>query len=215
MKNAHPVVMGVVATNAKTKDGVAVDGYAVIYAKVEDAYQSAYYEDPQTGKLDSERALAHLARQTLTKEIAKVSSVKDKLSESDANAVRKAILNALRPQESSYGITVLDVEFRGAFAQTFELPYKLKALEAPVNDPNVPGHAMSADYWADVLTPPFFKKFKFGTLKEYETKTGTSLDWVIPSPPEYHHFNQLPRYCIDVAEAKERGLLSDSTPKLV
>ena len=39
------------------------------------------------------------------------------------------------------------------------------------------------DYWADVITPPFFEKLKFGGRKEYKTLATNDLVWSIPSPP--------------------------------
>jgi hypothetical protein len=44
-----------------------------------------------------------------------------------------------------------------------------------------------------VLTPPFFEKKTFGSRKEALTPAAVSLEWSIPSPPDYHHFNMIPK----------------------
>jgi hypothetical protein len=64
-------------------------------------------------------------------------------------------------------------------------------MDPPLVDESVPGHNLSADYWSEVLSPPFFEKVKFGSQKELKTPAAVSLEWSIPSPPDFHHFNMV------------------------
>ena len=73
----------------------------------------------------------------------------------------------------------------------------MRALNPPLVEPDTPGHNLSNDYWADhVLTPPFFEKRKFGSEKEARTPAAVSLEWSVPSPPDYHHFNMVPKVTV-------------------
>lgn len=45
--------------------------------------------------------------------------------------------------------------------------------------------------WADVLTPPYFQKFKHGSEKTPVTPMTPSMEWNVPSPPDFHHFNMV------------------------
>ena len=81
----------------------------------------------------------------------------------------------------------------GAFPSTSQVPDKLRALDPPVVEADFPGHGLGADYWSEVLSPPFFQKCKYGAAKEQIAPAAVSLEWSIPSPPDYHHFNELPR----------------------
>ncbi len=73
----------------------------------------------------------------------------------------------------------------------------MAALEPPRPDPEGRGYYLDADYWANVLSPPFFKKFTFGPRREWETPVARNLVWAIPSPPDFHHYNQIPRLAVD------------------
>ena len=67
----------------------------------------------------------------------------------------------------------------------------MRAFSPPLPEKDAPGHNLSADYWAEVLPPPFFEKFKFGSRKELKAAAAVSLEWSIPSPPDYHHYNMV------------------------
>lgn len=81
----------------------------------------------------------------------------------------------------------------GAFPKEMAVDERLRALEAPMRAPGAPGHGLSADYWADSLPPPYFEKKKYGTANEGGTPATTTLEWCIPSPPDFHHFNMVPK----------------------
>jgi hypothetical protein len=81
------------------------------------------------------------------------------------------------------------------------VPDKIRALEQPMRAPDAAGHGLSADYWQDSLTPPFFESQKFGSRYEAVTPAAVSLEWSIPSPPDYHHFNEVPKLVVS-EEAK-------------
>jgi hypothetical protein len=82
----------------------------------------------------------------------------------------------------------------GIFPESQDVPAKIAAMDPPMRDPLAPGHNLSNDYWADhCLSPPFFEKKKYGTIKEARTPAAVSLEWSIPSPPDYHHFNMVPK----------------------
>ena len=66
-------------------------------------------------------------------------------------------------------------------------------MAPPERDPTQIGHGLSNDYWADELTPPYFEKKKYGSEYEPVTPAAVSLEWSIPSPPDYHHFNMIPK----------------------
>ncbi|KAI8810403.1 hypothetical protein BJ742DRAFT_867930 [Cladochytrium replicatum] len=186
IKNTHPVATGVVTPAVATKDGVTVNAYAVVYLKVTDFLKSANFIDPETNIADSERAAAKLVRRTLEAEVPNVTT-------SEASKLAEKIKSALAAKSDEYGLEVVDVEIRGLFPTSLTVPDKLRAMDPPQRAPDAPGHGLSADYWADVLTPPYFEKKKFGTRKDVRTPATVSLEWCIPSPPDYHHFNMLPK----------------------
>jgi hypothetical protein len=72
-----------------------------------------------------------------------------------------------------------------------QLREKVRAYHTPGQEPDSAGHGLSADYWADVLTPPMFEKFRYGSNRQLKTAAAVSLEWSIPSPPDFHHFNMV------------------------
>ncbi|KAJ3416679.1 hypothetical protein HDV05_000509 [Chytridiales sp. JEL 0842] len=194
VKNVHPVSFGVVSPAIQSKDGSSVNAYAVTYVKVTDPAKSALYVDPESNTFDSERAAAKVVRKVLESTIPTVSVGPNGSLPANVTADLSAkITSALKAKEAEYGLEVLSVEIRGAFPVSQNIPDKLRALDPPVFLPTAAGHNLSADYWADVLSPPFFFKRKFGNEKEVVTPATVSLEWSIPSPPDYHHFNEVPR----------------------
>ncbi|KAI9342900.1 hypothetical protein BDR26DRAFT_858956 [Obelidium mucronatum] len=204
VKNIHTISFGVVSPALKSQDGVSVNAYAVAYIKVTDAGKSANYIDPESNNFDSERAAAKIVKRTLEQNIATISvGNSGTLLDSTASALASKIEAALKAKESEYGISVEGVEIRGAFPSHLNIPDKLRALDPPLLLEHQAGHGLSADYWTDVLTPAFFQKYKYGNRKEVVTPATVSLEWNIPSPPDYHHFNELPRQTGEAPVAKK------------
>ncbi|KAI9092899.1 hypothetical protein DFS34DRAFT_632268 [Phlyctochytrium arcticum] len=200
VKSAHPVVMGVISPDAPTKDGKKVDAYAVVYVQVTDPVTSAFYVDAETNHHDSERAAARTVRKVLAREIATVSvDQSGQISSPDKTAIADKIRSALRSKEEEFGLQVLSVELRGAFSTEVNVKDKLRALDPPLRAEDATGHNLSADYWSEVLSPPYFEKRTFGTHKEVRTPATVSLEWAIPSPPDYHHFNEVPKMTVPPA----------------
>lgn len=136
----------------------------------------------------------------MEKQLATAASAR--LTDAETSAFKDAALKAIKREESDMGLQVVDLEFRGVFPENSLVPDKLRAMDPPPLNPEAPGHNLRADYWQDVMTPPFFNKFKFGSMKEAEPANAGTLEWSIPSPPDYHHFNQLPRMTVDPEEMK-------------
>lgn len=205
VKNTHPISMGVVSPPLTSKDGVSVNAYAVVHIKITDAVKSATYVDPETNKSDSERAVARMAKKILENTVSTL-TLGDAvtLSVSDAKLISDKILTAVSEKAGAFGLEVLSVEMRGTFPVSDRIAEKLRALDPPLMLPTQTGHNLANDYWAEVLSPPFFSKFKFGSEKEVVTPAAVSLEWSIPSPPDYHHFNEVPRQIAEepVADGK-------------
>ncbi|TPX70714.1 hypothetical protein SpCBS45565_g01545 [Spizellomyces sp. 'palustris'] len=197
VKAAHPVVMGVVSPSNATKDGKKVDAYAVVYVKVTDPVASAFYVDAETNHPDSERAAAKTVRKILQREVANLGvDAEGEISSADKTALAQKITAALKAKETEFGLEVINVEIRGAFPTEANVPDKLRALDPPLRPVDAAGHGLSADYWSEVLSPPFFEKRTFGSNKEIRTPATVSLEWAIPSPPDYHHFNEVPKMTV-------------------
>ncbi|KAH6566205.1 hypothetical protein BASA50_003988 [Batrachochytrium salamandrivorans] len=202
VKSPHTVVSGVFAPEVSAKDGSSVDAYAVFYFKVTDAQKSTYYVDPQTNKCDSERSLASLVRSLLTSEMVKT-DLSGGLTAAHKSSMAASILAAVQQKQDQLGVSVSEVEIRGAFASNVNAREKIRALNPPAPDYTTPGHDLAPDYWAEYLTPPFFEKKVYGSLKEAKTPAAVSLEWSIPSPPDFHHFHQVPRLVVAPSEDKE------------
>ncbi|KAJ3040410.1 hypothetical protein HDV00_010964 [Rhizophlyctis rosea] len=193
VKSPYPVVMGIIAHKATTQDGKKFDGYVVAHVKITDAATSAGYVDPETGREDSERAAANLLRKTFRRELSKLSLQGDKLSASESSALTDKLVSVLKSKSDEFGLEPINVEIRGAWPTSENVPARLRAMDPPPLPEDHSGHNLSNDYWADVLTPPYFEKKTFGSNKTVRTPATVSLEWVIPSPPDYHHFHELPR----------------------
>lgn len=201
IKSSHTIVSGVFSEEVVAKNGKTVEAYAVVYFKVTDFKKSTFYLDPETNKVDSERTLAKLTQRLLAREIGNVTaSETGTLSEADQKTLNEKLTSSLKAKESELGLSIESVEVRGAFPVELQVPVKVRALEAPAPAPETVGHSLSNDYWADALTPPFFEKNKFGGRKEDKTPATVSLVWSIPSPPDFHHFNHIPRACVNPTE---------------
>jgi len=72
-----------------------------------------------------------------------------------------------------------------------KVSHLLRAMDPPERPANAVGHGLSPNYWEDALTPPFFDKRKFGSLRTRKTPIAVTLEWSIPSPPDFHHFNEV------------------------
>jgi hypothetical protein len=210
VKNAHPVSMGIITNEVSTKDGTIVNAYAVTQISIDDPAKSTFYRDPQTNRPDSEAAAGYLLKRVLSQEMANISvSSTGEISEADKTLIADKMKAALKTKANIFGLSVIDVDFRGAFSPSYNLQDRLRAFDPPPPDPNAPGHNLSADYWADVLPPPFFEKFKFGSRKELKAAAAVSLEWSVPSPPDYHHFNMLPK--MTTAEGAPPSIVEPST----
>ncbi|KAJ3019863.1 hypothetical protein HKX48_001692 [Thoreauomyces humboldtii] len=200
VKASYPVAMGVVSPSAATKDGKKVDAYAVVYVKITDPATSAFFVDAETNHVDSERAAAKVVRKILNREIANIKvGGAGELSASDKTSIAEKISAALKGKSDEFGLEAVSVEIRGAFPTDSNIPDKLRALDPPLRGEDAAGHGLAADYWADVLSPPYFEKRTFGSNKEIRTPATVSLEWAIPSPPDYHHFNEIPRMTVPPA----------------
>ncbi|KAJ3081386.1 hypothetical protein HK102_002388 [Quaeritorhiza haematococci] len=205
IKNTHPVIMGIVTPPVTTKDGSAVNAYAVVTLKVTDFVKSALYVDPETNRPDSEHAAAKVVRRVLEAEIPQISAnTAGEVNAADQQKLVEKVMDALKARADEFGIEPVGVEIRGAYPTSENVPDKLRALDPPLPAEDVAGHNLSADYWSEVLSPPFFEKYKFGSRKEAKTPAAVSLEWAVPSPPDFHHFNQLPK--MTVAPSAEKGV---------
>ncbi|KAJ3220385.1 hypothetical protein HDU67_000052 [Dinochytrium kinnereticum] len=199
IKNTNTISMGIVSPTVKSADGASVNAYAVVYLNVTDYIKSACYVDPESNQADSERAAAKIVKRLLEQEIAQVSvGEAGILSEGAAKTLSDKISATLKAKSDDFGLEIAAVEIRGAFSSALNLPDKLRALDPPLLLPEQAGHNLANDYWADVITPPFFQKRKFGNEKEVVTPATVTLEWAVPSPPDYHHFNEVPRLTADV-----------------
>lgn len=204
VKNTHPISFGVVSPALNTKDGVSVNAYAVVYVKITDAAKSANYVDPETNLSDSERAAARIVRRQLEQYLPNMTvGSSSAIASSDVSALQGRIAAALKAKADDFGLEVLSVDIRGAFPSTLNIKDKLRALDPPMLLPTQAGHGLANDYWAEVLSPPFFWKAKFGNSKEVTTPAAVTLEWSVPSPPDFHHFNEVPRMTAEASESSD------------
>ncbi|KAI9331543.1 hypothetical protein DFJ73DRAFT_70447 [Zopfochytrium polystomum] len=183
VKNIHPVSFGVVSPTISTKDGVSVNAYAVVYIQVTDPSRSATYLDPETNAYDSERAAARIVKKHLEQFIPSISvGGSSSLSSTDVSALKDKISAALKSKAEEFGLDVLSIEIRGAFPSSLNVADKLRALDPPPLLPTQAGHGLANDYWAEVLSPPFFQKMKFGSNKEVVTPRRRDPRVVDPVP---------------------------------
>lgn len=196
IKSSYPITLGVINRNTSTKD-TPLDVYIVAHAQVVDPSKSALYKDPETLAIDSERAFSKAIRRTIINSLENVSAKDGKLSEADSKKLIEKIEDTLVKTENEFGIKVLGLELRGAFPLEYNLSAKLRSVEAPLRKPDQTGLGLKANYWADILEPSYFFKYSFGSEKIHRTPYSEHLDFVVPSPPDYHHFNQVPRLCVE------------------
>ena len=202
VKSSIPITCGLVTRGVGDKGDL--DVYLVNHFQITDYAKSAYYSHPTIKKGDSERAVLRLT-QNIVHDFFKG---KTEITSADASKLREKIVLQLSDASDELGLKIIDVEFRGAFSATERVPDKLRALAAPDKDPSVPGHGLANDYWAEELTPPFFEKKKYGSDYEPVTPASVSLEWSIPSPPDFHHFNMIPKM---IAPQPDEGKVSKTS----
>jgi hypothetical protein len=111
----------------------------------------------------------------------------------DSAKIASKILEKLNAN-TEWGLKFESVEVRGLFDASENVPAKIRAFDPPLPDFEGPGHDLAADYWVEHLTPAYFKKFNYGSKKTPDTPTAVSLEWNVPSPPDFHHFVMV---CVD------------------
>jgi len=175
VKTPGPIAMGIVTNDVALSNGQSVNAYAVAHIQVVDFAKSALYRDAETNKLDSESAAARVLRRTLEQQLAKFANSTGELEASSKQQIESALKAALAAKSTEYAIEVLDIDVRGIYETSFNVRDKLRAMDPPVPSDDAAGHNLSADYWADVLTPPFFEKNRYGSNKEIKTRATVSL----------------------------------------
>lgn len=205
------IAPGVVSKSTLTnQDGAQVDAYCVVYFKVADFAKSAYFVDVESNKLDSERAAARTARKAMAAHIATLSVTDGQISTADQKSLEDKVMQALIAKQAKYGLEFSHVEVRGAFDVQAGVSDKIRALEAPHPDFEGPGHDLPNDYWQQHLTPAFFEKCTFGSYKVPKTPAAVSLEWSVPSPPDFHHFNEIPKLTVPPAETAEGKVIANA-----
>ncbi|KAI8848926.1 hypothetical protein BC829DRAFT_417221 [Chytridium lagenaria] len=168
IKNSHIISVGIVSPTIKSADGASVNAYAVVYFKVTDYIKS--------NQADSERAAAKVVKRLLEQEVPALSVGSSAvLSESSSKILSDKISAALKAKTDDYGLEVV-------LSPPLPTSRQAPCLDPPLLLPEQSGHNLANDYWADVITPPFFQKRKFGNEKEVVTPAVVSLEWSIPSP---------------------------------
>jgi len=196
VKTTVTIVNGVLAPKVISANGSLVDGYGVFYYKIVDPVRSHYYRSPITNAVsDSETIISEIARDAFTKEIEKLDVI-DGLTPEQKISISGVVLNALKEKEKQLGLEFSSFTVRDTYSATMNIIDKLRAYDAPQIDFSTPGHDLPADYWAEVLTPPFFEKKRFGSTKIPKTPAAVTLEWCIPSPPDFHHFNEAPKLTV-------------------
>lgn len=112
------------------------------------------------------------------------------LAAQDKEKLASTILAKLN-KNTEWGLTFESVEVRGAFSVDAQVPAKIRAYDPPHPNFEGPGHDLEADYWVEHLTPPYFQKYTYGSQKTPATPNTVSMEWNIPSPPDFHHFNMV------------------------
>jgi hypothetical protein len=137
--------------------------------------------DPETNQYDSEKAAARLIQSTLT------TCVQENMNES---MISKTILETVS-KYPEWGLQFKHISIRGLFSNHENVPSKIRAYEKPHPDFDTPGHDLAADYWVEQLQPSYFFKYTFGSKKQIVTPVADTLEWNIPSPPDFHHFSMV------------------------
>jgi hypothetical protein len=167
-----------------------------MHFKVTDVRRSAYYVDPESRKLDSERALIRRFQRKCAGMIRDMTLGGAQLSAEQKTTLADTLLAAMNSRSEEFGLHVESIEIRGAVPVEEAIADKVRAYDVPMPDPEAPGHNLAADYWAEHLTPPYFEKQQYGSNKIARTPAATSLEWSIPSPPDFHHFHQTPKMVV-------------------
>ncbi|KAI9009171.1 hypothetical protein DFJ74DRAFT_687250 [Hyaloraphidium curvatum] len=197
VKSVHGTTLGVLSRKAKSKTG-DVDAYAVIYAKYSDLSKVSHHN---SGSMDGELELVTYASKVMAEAVAGVATP---LSESDRAALASKVKAGIANRAAELGLTVETVEFRDAWPVSAEVPDRLVALEKAPRPSWDHTHHLANDYWAQIMPPLFFTKFRYGNLREPETLATVGLEWNLPSPPEYHHYHAgLPKLVIGPEQAAE------------
>lgn len=185
--------LGVFAPKITLKDGKVVDCYAVAYYYVTNASKSAYFKDPESNKYDSERTAARAIKKSLSSALSNGASNTEIISQ---------VMKTLGQKQQDWGLEFKNIELRilcllgGVFDTAENVPAKIRAYDPPMPDFNTPGHDLKADYWSDHLSPPFFFKNTYGSSRRPQDSTVPSMEWSIPSPPDFHHFNMQPKVAV-------------------
>lgn len=112
----------------------------------------------------------------------------------DANVEKKLIddlKEALAENSTNYGMKIMKIEIRGAWDVAQEVPLRMYSVEPEADRPDVDLSVLPNDYWTEVLEPPPFLRYTYGSEKMIDTPAVTSLEWAVPSPPDYHHYNMV------------------------
>lgn len=149
--------------------------------------KSSYFVLPETNEKDSEKSAVKIVQAAIESQIAAIGTP----TPADYPKMSSAILAALKKEEAALGLEFSLVEFRGSFDASHGVPDKIRALELPHPDFEGPGHDLANDYWEVLMTPPFFTKMTYGSKKTPLTPAAVSLEWSVPSPPDFHHFNEV------------------------
>ncbi|KAJ3330494.1 hypothetical protein HDU91_003565, partial [Kappamyces sp. JEL0680] len=119
---------------------------------------------------------------------------------SAAKSLRKALAQAIAETNVGTGLTAAAKKDIAA-----KLLAKIKATEASLGL----CFELVEVHWADVLTPPFFQKVTHGSKRVPVTPMTPSMEWNVPSPPDFHHFNMQPKLAV-APEAEELKKLGHS-----
>lgn len=122
-----------------------------------------------------------------------ISKIGGKVTESSKASVSKEILDSCNAACAKFdlGIEVIYVDVRGVYDPAEKVAEKILALEKPLPAEDAFGHDLPADYWEPHMTPAFFNKMTYGSIKAPRTPAAVSLEWSVPSPPDFHHFNEV------------------------
>jgi len=181
VKAASGTTLGVLSRKAKSKTG-EVDAYAVLYTQYSDFSKVAHHG----GQMDGELELVQHAQKVMADAVAEFSSP---LSDADRASLSAKVKAGVAARAAEVGLTVENVEFRDAWPVSSDMPARLVSLEKPPRPTWDHTHHLSNDYWSEVMPPLFFTKYRYGNLREPETSTAGSLEWCLPSPPEFHHYH--------------------------
>lgn len=158
--------------------------------------QSAFYVDEERGGCDAETSLQYITLEAIANEARNHKFSGDGKVDPE---VEKVILQKIHEKHAAhtphYGMEVLSVELRGVWKQSDEVPLRIYSLEPEAPRPDIQQSILPNDYWGEVMEPMPFKRYTYGSEKMIDTPAVTSLEWAIPSPPDYHHYNMVSPPC--------------------